>query len=300
MNIDYLREFSYLAETLSFSITANTFFISHSVLSKHIAALEKELGARLFNRTKKHTTLTEAGRIFYADVQTVLNGYDKALQDVRAAVEKSKHILRVGYLRHAAEPFLDAFVRYVEDTHPDIAVQVTCMEYGPLIKAHRSHEVDVILSMDFDPEAKPVCEFAPIYHDDLKLVVPEGHPLYGKQGGVTKQDLQGMKFVLPRKSAYPGFGSFVASLLDGIRDGGIEGYNDVHTMFALIKRLGYLGFCSCNISSYQEGVRYLPLLYADTTYDVSAMWLQSMSADLADVAREASEFCRGYLARQER
>ena len=35
MNIEHLREFSYLAETLSFSITAKHFYLSTSVLSIH-------------------------------------------------------------------------------------------------------------------------------------------------------------------------------------------------------------------------------------------------------------------------
>lgn len=298
MNIDHLREFSYLAETLSFSITANTFFISTSVLSKHIAALEKELGAQLFLRTRKHISLTEPGRIFYADVQVVLNSYDKALEDVRLAVEKSKHVMRVGYLRYATEPFLDMFVRRVEDTHPEISVEATCLEYGPLIKAHWSHEVDVILSMDFDPEAKPVCEFAPIYKDRLNLVVPEGHPLYEKEGGIMPQDLEGMKFALPRKGKYPGFGAYVATLLDSVRNAEVEEYNDIHTMYSLIRGRKLLGFCSSNVGVYREGVRFLPLFYIDTTYDISAMWLKTMSPELVRAAREASEFCRRYLAHQ--
>ena len=53
MNIERLREFSYLAETLSFSITAKHFYLSTSVLSKHIAAIEADLGVRLFERDRR-------------------------------------------------------------------------------------------------------------------------------------------------------------------------------------------------------------------------------------------------------
>ena len=44
MNIEYLREFSYLAESLSFNVTSKHFFISTSTLSKHVASMEDELG----------------------------------------------------------------------------------------------------------------------------------------------------------------------------------------------------------------------------------------------------------------
>ena len=53
MNIDHLREFVYLAETLSFAATARHFFISASVLSKHVSALEDDLQVKLFVRGVK-------------------------------------------------------------------------------------------------------------------------------------------------------------------------------------------------------------------------------------------------------
>ncbi len=49
MNIEYLREFVSLASSLSFNETARQFYISQSVLSKHIASMEKELGAKFVN-----------------------------------------------------------------------------------------------------------------------------------------------------------------------------------------------------------------------------------------------------------
>lgn len=53
MSIEPLREFSYLAETLSFSITAKHFYLSTSVLSKRIAVIEADLGVRLFERDRR-------------------------------------------------------------------------------------------------------------------------------------------------------------------------------------------------------------------------------------------------------
>ena len=48
MEIAVLREFVSLAENLNFSTTAKRLFITQSTLSRHIAALEHELGCRLF------------------------------------------------------------------------------------------------------------------------------------------------------------------------------------------------------------------------------------------------------------
>ena len=82
MNIEHLREFSYLAETLSFNITAKHFFISTSVLSKHIAAMEGDLGVRLFERDRHGVELTREGYEFYKGVTCVLADYDNAVERI--------------------------------------------------------------------------------------------------------------------------------------------------------------------------------------------------------------------------
>lgn len=45
MNFEYLDEFVHLARSLSFRRTAEHFFVSRSVISRHMAALEESLGA---------------------------------------------------------------------------------------------------------------------------------------------------------------------------------------------------------------------------------------------------------------
>ena len=53
-NIQYYQEFAALSHYLSFSKTSEELCISQSALSKHISALEQELGLTLFIRTSKH------------------------------------------------------------------------------------------------------------------------------------------------------------------------------------------------------------------------------------------------------
>lgn len=48
MDLEWIKEFLTLSEKLNFSVTAKQHFIAQSVLSRHIAGLEKELDAPLF------------------------------------------------------------------------------------------------------------------------------------------------------------------------------------------------------------------------------------------------------------
>lgn len=62
LQIDY---FMAVATNSSFTKTSEELFVSQPAISKQIAMMEKELGAKLFYRNNKHTELTEAGKKYY-------------------------------------------------------------------------------------------------------------------------------------------------------------------------------------------------------------------------------------------
>ena len=61
MELQYLHEFTVIAELGSFSRAAETLCIAQSSLSKHLISLERELDLPLLNRTSRSVTLTAAG-----------------------------------------------------------------------------------------------------------------------------------------------------------------------------------------------------------------------------------------------
>ena len=70
MNFEYLDEFVHLARSLSFRRTAEHFFVSRSVISRHMAALEESLGALLFVRDTHGVELTDAGEVFLQEARS--------------------------------------------------------------------------------------------------------------------------------------------------------------------------------------------------------------------------------------
>ena len=61
MELDQLRVFIRVAETKSFSRTAEELFVSHSTVSRAVSSLENELGVRLLIRGNAVQGLTPAG-----------------------------------------------------------------------------------------------------------------------------------------------------------------------------------------------------------------------------------------------
>ena len=73
-----LEAFAKVAETQSFSEAARRLRSSKSAVSRYVAALEADLGARLFHRTTRSLTLTEAGRDYFARTSRILADLDEA------------------------------------------------------------------------------------------------------------------------------------------------------------------------------------------------------------------------------
>lgn len=297
MNIEHLREFSYLAETLSFNITAKHFFISTSVLSKHIAAMEADLGVRLFERDRHGVELTREGHEFYEGVTCVLSDYDHAVERISPERLHRKKTLRVGYLRGAARPFLGRFVAYFKGNCPDIDLEITCMEYRELLYEHRSHRVDVLLSMEVDPEAALACDHAYIYTDHIYAVVSKDSELAQRGGGIAVSELAGSKVILPDIASYPGYVQLCEAI---VREAGevevLFRYKDIDTLAFYLEQGGCVGFSSGhNARAMSDQLAFIPICDVDTSYDVTARWLRVTDPELVEAAKAAAAACAEYM-----
>ena len=50
------------------------------------------------------------------------------------------------------------FLKRMKKEHPEVRVNLTCMEYGELLAALNMRKVDLALTIDLDPEARGRCD----------------------------------------------------------------------------------------------------------------------------------------------
>jgi DNA-binding transcriptional LysR family regulator len=92
-----METFVRVVETGSFSAVAREGLTTQSAISKHVQALEAQLGAKLLVRSTRSHSLTEAGRLYYERCRQVLD----ALEEARIEVHRAEHEIH-GVLRVAA------------------------------------------------------------------------------------------------------------------------------------------------------------------------------------------------------
>jgi len=122
----HLRYFAAVAEELHFGRAAARLNISQPGLSQAIARLERQLGVRLFTRTRSKIELTEAGTELLHRGRRLLADRDGAVTRVRMAGRGETGLIRIG-VAHLAEPTVAPALAAFQAEHASIAVDRSAM-----------------------------------------------------------------------------------------------------------------------------------------------------------------------------
>jgi DNA-binding transcriptional LysR family regulator len=122
--LNALRAFEGVARHSSFTAAANALLISQSALSRHVIALEKLIGAQLFERRPHALVLTKAGQTLLPAVMKSFDRLEYALDDIRNDTATHIRTLRVqmppSFAVHLAVPILRDFKRAAAEVEIDL------------------------------------------------------------------------------------------------------------------------------------------------------------------------------------
>jgi DNA-binding transcriptional LysR family regulator len=116
--------FAKVIEENGFSRAAKALGLTKSTVSKHVAELERHLGARLLERSSRTMAPTELGRAFYARCAELLAGADEAVRAVAELRGAARGTLRVFAPSSFGRAFLSPIVDELLDAHPGVEVEL--------------------------------------------------------------------------------------------------------------------------------------------------------------------------------
>ena len=181
-----LRE---VARAGSFARAAAALHHTPSAVSQQIAALERGAGAVLVQRSTRGVTLTDAGRVLLATADAIHAELQIAAQQLRALQADGPQALTVVTFPSAGEPLLaPALTALTAAAGQPVEVTVIEAEPDEALSSIRDGQADLALVYHFHapqpPRAWSAAAGAGIYTalvaDDLRLLVPAGHPLAGR------------------------------------------------------------------------------------------------------------------------
>jgi DNA-binding transcriptional LysR family regulator len=200
IDIAELLTFIKVAETSSFSEAGSQLFLTQPAISKRIAALESNLGVRLFDRIGRQVQLTEAGirllpkaRKMAEDLQDIKRSMTLQMQDVSGELRLStSHHVGLRRLPKSLKRFQEDF----PSAHLEIEFTQSEEAYQDVLKGRA--ELGIITLSN---KENPLIESLPIWSDPLTCVVSKDHPL-ALSKKLSLIELAQHACVLPNKNTF--------------------------------------------------------------------------------------------------
>jgi DNA-binding transcriptional LysR family regulator len=196
LDVKRMRVLKEVAARGSFSGAADALSYTQSAVSQQIAALEREAGTILVERSARGVRLTDAGTALVAHADAIIARLDAAERELEAIAG-----LRGGHLRLVAFPSAGASlmplaVAEFRRRHPAVELTLEPAEPAEAMDALRAGQCDVALSLEasFEPFESEAIAKTPLLDDPMFLVLPGDHPLAHKPN-LRLEDLADESFI---------------------------------------------------------------------------------------------------------
>jgi DNA-binding transcriptional LysR family regulator len=210
MEINHLREFIILSQTLNFSKTAEIVYISQSVLSKHMARLEKEIGTKLLVHNKHKVKFTKSGEFFLKEIKIILDNYDDVINKIKLFDTDFMGELGIGMLYYSKEIIVPAIERFKKE-FPYIKLNYFSRTPNEVANAIFEDSVDVGALMNIKFQNSHQLTYFDLYKEPLVLMVNYKHPLAG-QNSISILELKNEIFVNVNDNFYRGYFNYIKKL----------------------------------------------------------------------------------------
>jgi DNA-binding transcriptional LysR family regulator len=163
----------------SLSAAAEALSFTQPAVSRQIAALEREAGAQLLERTPRGIRLTEAGRVLLGHAEAILDRMDAARAQVESVGRLAGGRLRIGAFPTANATVVPRAIAAFAREHPGVELSLVEALSPDAIAQLRAGAVDLAVvthhaGIDADVEVVDLVD------DELLVALPAGHPLAAK------------------------------------------------------------------------------------------------------------------------
>ena len=198
-----LETFLRVADAGSFNKAAEELFITPPAVIKQITSLESHLGVRLFLRSPRGLTLTEAGKSLYRDAQYIIQYCKDSVVRAKNAAEEGDKVIRIGVSPMTPGQFLLDLWPGIKRSCPDIKFKMIPYENTPEnsveILRNLGQNIDIVAGL-FDQHFLETrqCAALELSREPIRCAVSIYHHLASRER-LTVDDLHGENFLLIRR-----------------------------------------------------------------------------------------------------
>lgn len=195
MDTQSLQAFIAVADLESFSLAGEQLHLTQPAVSKRIATLESQTGAKLFDRINRRVRLTEAGRLLLPRARHILQLVEdsrRTLSSLSGEVAGSLTLATSHHVGlHRLPPVLKAFTR----AYPEVALNLRFLDSEQAYHGVLAGEIELAV-VTLSPQPNPQVTSVPVWVDRLCFVCAPEHAL-AHGGRLSLADLVQHPAVLP-------------------------------------------------------------------------------------------------------
>ncbi|MGI6129256.1 MAG: selenium metabolism-associated LysR family transcriptional regulator [bacterium] len=170
MELRQLVIFLTISECGTFSEAAKRLFLSQPTLSVQTAALEKELGVKLFERQGKHLALTSAGQILRRYATDMLGLRDRALEELAKYKKAMSGTVKLSSSTVPADYILPRLISQFLKQHPEVYIELLRSDSDAVWEKVLAYEVD--FGIVGTCRNQPSVECTPLQDDEIVIIAP--------------------------------------------------------------------------------------------------------------------------------
>lgn len=193
------RQFIAVAESLHFGRAASRLYMTQPPLTQAIAGLERVLGVRLFDRTKRSVQLTAAGQALLPEARELLARALSLPAHASAAAQGEAGRLRLGFVSTVGFGSLPQWVRTFRSTYPRVELDLVESTGDVQLQSLERGDIDAGFMLHSQGFAPTGLNQLLVVSEPLVLALPEQHDLAIARAPALGRVLDEPLVIFPRR-----------------------------------------------------------------------------------------------------
>jgi len=291
MTIPQLENFLVLTETLNFRKACEHIYIAQPALSRQIQQLEQEIGAQLFDRTKKQIKLTPAGTYFKKEVFNLIHHLKQAIKMTAQVHNGKAGEIRIGHASSAMHTILPELLRYMEQEVPNLKAGLVEGSNELIFNKLMDNEVDFgFVPNAFIPEG---LSSSTAYKENYLLILPKDHTI-NKANFKDLKDCAKEKWILHPQAEGFGYMEEILKILNayGYTPNIVHRSPNTSSVLRMVEAgLGITMMGKSTIKGFDLNLKTIELKKAGKQLDMKLVWKTERESEL----KPFLDFLKQYL-----
>lgn len=199
MDLRVLRYFLTVAREQSFTNAAEQLNITQPTLSRQLAALEEELGAKLFDRSGRSITLTDEGLLLKRRALEIVDLEEKIISEFKGNQEEIEGKITIGCGEFMAVETLAEICKTYKEKYPMVQIAIHTGTADNILEMMSKGLVDIGLFLE--PVSTEGLDYIRIQGSDHWVVSMRADDPLAKKDVITKKELMGIPLILPERNS---------------------------------------------------------------------------------------------------